>query len=143
MNTALLISVISIAVAIVSLLVSIKDSFNTVKNNNRIHTTTLLLDFSKRYQDIMLAMPEDETKKKKFILLYFDLCSEEFRLHQKSEEEKDGLIDKKTWNLWVEGMEIAMKNPLYKAIWRNHRKDYASENAKFQKFFDRISNYQE
>lgn len=116
--------------------------------NRRLQNTTILLDFSKRYQEIMLAMPDEENKQEKYILLYFDLCSEEYRLRKKSKSKRrnvfhrvfnwrDELVDIDTWKLWEDGMKIFMTTKAKsRQIWKENRMDYDSDD--FQCFFDEI-----
>ena len=73
-------------------------SFLTIYFSNRASNNaqriTLCLDFSHRYREIMLAMPDSGNPDimKKYVLLYFDLCSEEYRLWKSG----DGIEDSKT-----------------------------------------------
>ncbi|MDE5870855.1 MAG: hypothetical protein K2H22_02765 [Muribaculaceae bacterium] len=116
--------------------------------NRHSQSTSIMLDFSRRYQDIILAMPEDEARQDRYILLYFDLCSEEYRLYQKSKQNRKKIlhkifrtgnapVDETTWDLWEDGMRNLMKNnATYRQVWKENRKDYASDS--FQSFFDEI-----
>lgn len=116
--------------------------------NRHSQSTSIMLDFSRRYQDIILAMPEDEARQDRYILLYFDLCSEEYRLHQKSRLNRKKIlhkifrtgnapVDETTWDLWEDGMRNLMKtNARYRQLWKNNREDYGSDS--FQSFFDGI-----
>ena len=116
--------------------------------NRHSQSTSIMLDFSRRYQDIILAMPEDESRQDRYILLYFDLCSEEYRLHRKSRQNRKKIlhrifrtgnspVDETTWDLWEDGMRNLMKtNARYRQLWKDSREDYASDS--FQSFFDGI-----
>ena len=44
--------------------------------------------------------------------LYFDLCSEEYYLHEK------GYIPQKVWNLWTEGMQMIVNNKDFLIAWK-------------------------
>lgn len=69
----------------------------------------MFAEYTRRYQDIFMNMPDDiyngtakiDTRTKRYMRLYFDLCSEEFHLWQNKE------VPDEVWNLWVEGMQIA------------------------------------
>ncbi len=109
------------------------------KGNRNIQSITLRLDFSHRYQEIMLAMPDsnEPDKIKKYVLLYFDLCSEEYRLWKSD----DGIVDDTTWQLWKEGMKDLMDtHPEYRKIWEDNKSNYQSLSDKgpdtFYHFFD-------
>ena len=84
-------------------------------------------EYTKRYQEIMWQLPsdifnddfdlkklanEEQEKIKKNILIYFDLCSEEFYLH---ENEK---IDHDVWKEWEEGIKFNMRKPAFNEIWK-------------------------
>lgn len=76
---------------------------------------TFFAEYTRRYQDIILHLPGDEKDPPllKYMQLYFDLCSEEYHLHQM------GLIEENVWKLWVEGMQDAMKRPSFQNAWKN------------------------
>lgn len=64
----------------------------------------MFAEYTRRYQDIFMNMPDDiyngtakiDTRTKRYMRLYFDLCSEEFHLWQNKE------VPDEVWNLWVE-----------------------------------------
>ena len=74
---ALIVSTLSFIVAIAALVYTIYDNNKETARNNAILRQNLRLDFSKRYQDLMTAMPEGLEFSSKYALLYFDLCAEE------------------------------------------------------------------
>lgn len=124
----------NIIIASVTLVAALITVCYSNEANRKLLKTTQLLDFSKRYQEIMLAMPEDEKRIEKYVLLYFDLCSEEYRLKNSSD-----IVDNTTWNLWKDGMEYLMsRHASYRQIWYKHRNEYFSKNDTFQSFFDSI-----
>lgn len=87
-------------------------------------------EYTKRYHDIILHMPDEvyegsakaEGATLKYMQLYFDLCSEEYHLHE------NGLVPDDVWNNWMEGMEITTNVELYKKPWDlitgNYNKDF-------------------
>lgn len=74
---------------------------------------TFFAEYTKRYQDIILHMPDDEKNSQwiKYVRLYFDLCSEEYHLHEK------GLINDDVWKLWVDGMRDDVKRQSFRNAW--------------------------
>lgn len=136
---ALIVSTLSFIVAIAALVYTIYDNNKETARNNAILRQNLRLDFSKRYQDLMTAMPEGLEFSLKYALLYFDLCAEEYRLEQESPD----IIGGYTWQLWKEGMiDTLDKHPELTLLWQDHRKQYATTNdnetESFQKFFDSL-----
>lgn len=95
-------------------------------NANRQSRNDFFAEYTKRYHDIILAMPDEvfegtaEPKGKtlKYMQLYFDLCSEEYQLRQK------GIIPKDIWDNWVEGMVITANNDLYRKAWNTLKGNY-------------------
>ena len=93
-------------------------------------------EYTRRYQDIILAMPDavfEGTAKAdgatlKYIQLYFDLCSEEYHLHE------NGLVPDDVWDNWKEGMEITTRVELYKKSWYIIKDNY---NPDFRCFLER------
>lgn len=85
-------------------------------NENKRHKLQFFTEYTRRYQDIILRMPEDPSDPQflKYMQLYFGLCSEEFYLYKK------GLIDKNVWDLWVDGMALTMKKRSFKTAWQGH-----------------------
>lgn len=87
-------------------------------------------EYTKRYHDIILHMPDEvyegsakaEGATLKYMQHYFDLCSEEYHLHE------NGLVPDDVWNNWMEGMEITTNVELYKKPWDlikgNYNKDF-------------------
>ncbi len=131
-TAALLVSALAMVAAFITI-------FCSNKANRNIQSITLRLDFSHRYQEIMLAMPDskDADKIEKYVLLYFDLCSEEYRLWKSD----DGIVDDTTWQLWKEGMKDLMDtHPEYRKIWEDNKSNYRSISDQgpdtFYNFFD-------
>lgn len=97
----------------------------------------LFAEYTRRYQEIILrtpdsiynriAAPTDENVKR-YMRLYFDLCSEEYYLHNK------GVISDGVWNMWQDGMRLNMKKNIYVASWRILRGEY---NKPFQDHFEK------
>ena len=64
----------------------------------------------------------------KYMRLYFDLCSEEYHLHE------NGLVPDDVWDNWKEGMEITTRVELYKKSWYIIKDNY---NPDFRCFLER------
>ena len=134
---ALWATILSPIITIVSIVIAVRSLRYTINHDNKVLRHSLRLDFSKRYQDLIAAMPEGTGVSERFALLYFDLCSEEYRLWQQD----NSMVDDHTWHLWKEGMESALKkHPELTDHWIRHRGDYRStqpnEEKSFQEFFD-------
>ena len=94
---------------------------------------TFFAEYTRRYQDNMLHMPNDENDPMllTYIRLYFDLCSEEYHLREM------GLIDDKVWTLWVQGMQDEMKRKSFKNAWINPLGQHYQDEG-FISFVDNI-----
>lgn len=110
-------------------------------NERKQRKLQLFSEYTRRYQDIFLNMPDDiysgevpiNDRTKRYLRLYFDLCSEEYHLWQ------DGVIPSKVWDLWIDGMRIAVNHTIYKKSWISLRDEY---NEDFKSFFETdIINY--
>ena len=107
-------------------------------------------EFTKRYQEILLHFPEnvneddfsyEELRDKKpedtsmrdmtmrYMRIYFDLCSEEFFLHE------NGHIDDKVWKEWEKGMIVAFNKPAFRTAWNEVIKK-SGYYRDFMKFVD-------
>ena len=96
-------------------------------------------DYTKRYQEIILNFPEninepnfdmssqkDVDKTMRYMRAYFDLCWEEFYLHENK------LIDEKVWSTWKDGMHFAFSKEAFRQAWVKIKKDthYATQFVK-------------
>jgi len=90
------------------------------------------IEYTKRYQEIILNFPEnineqsfsfdamsqeDKNKTMRYMRAYFDLCFEEFILHEKK------FIDNDLWSIWSSGMEVAFSKSAFKQAWATIRND--------------------
>ena len=133
---------ISTVIAILSLMGTSVFAIITLRSeadeNRKLHKLTIFSEYTKRYNDIMLHMPEEifaqETKltkeTHKYARLYFNLCSEEFYLKE------HGLIDAEIWNNWNDGIITRMKSPVVQAEWNSFREE--EYDKKFRKYIDNI-----
>ena len=109
------IQLIALLVAIIVLIITIINFNNQIKLN-------FFADYTKRYQEIMLHLPEDidinynsfselPNEVKRYLRAYIDLCSEEYYLHQYKK------IEHKIWVNWEQGIKAAFKIKVFKDAW--------------------------
>lgn len=101
----------------------------------------LFSEYTKRYQEIMMKMPEicfqeefdytkldDKNKDQtiKAMRLYFDLCSEEYFLYLKNK------IDQEVWLEWKSGMTYMLNKPAFQIVWEiiNFQSGYYEDFSK-------------
>ena len=133
-----LISAFAAIVAISALIIQSRSTRKQVKLQN-------FIEYTKRYQEIILHFPEtinkadfelaelkkDEYKNTmRFMRAYFDLCFEEYTLHNKK------YIDKDFWSIWEEGMKYAFSKSAFKQAWSLIKKDTKFGND-FENFVER------
>lgn len=100
------------------------------------------IEYTKRYQDIMLNFPEnineddfdmshlsDKKKNKtmRYMRAYYDLCYEESDLASK------GFIDDEMWESWKNGMIVAFKKSAFQQAWKQIGKN-TKHNDEFNEF---------
>lgn len=138
-STSLMLAIVSLIISFGTLAFTFFTYCCQVRKNNKVLRNSLHLDFSKRYQDLIIAIPEGEGFSEKFASLYFDLCSEEYRLRQKESR----IIDAKTWELWEDGMKSVLDDhPELLGHWEKNRVNYGTLTDKkkqsFQNYFDQL-----
>ena len=120
---------ISIVIAFGSLVVSIVSlvcSRRTKKNHLQM---SFFKEYTRRYQEITTGLMSDHQNEEKYQRLYIDLCSEEYYLNEK------GCLPKEVWEMWVEGMKLAVKVESLKTAWKQHSVFY---NPGFYGFFNNL-----
>ena len=135
-----MISIISTTLlSLVAILTTCFVSYKEIRSANDRATkqaeNSFFAEYTKRYQDIILAMPDDvfdgsaniNGRTLKYMQLYFDLCNEEYDLHCK------GIIPKDLWEKWKKGMRLTLKLQLYHLSWKNISGNY---NPEFYRFFE-------
>jgi hypothetical protein len=120
-----IISTVTALAAIAALIYQLRAAKRQIKLQN-------FIEFTKRYQGIILNLPErindptfaiellgprEKNKTLRYMRAYFDLCFEEFTLHKK------GLIDNDLWEMWKSGMEFAFSKSAFKQAWHVIRQD--------------------
>jgi hypothetical protein len=86
-------------------------------------------EYTKRYQKIVLNLPENQDdieiftdEHKRWLRVYFDLCSEEYFLKE------EGYINIKVWNEWEEGMKNTFGKKAILAYWQERKISYKEFN---------------
>lgn len=118
------------------LVAAIVSIYITQRRDAKQRKLQMFAEYTRRYQDIFLTMPDDiysgeatiDARTKKYMRLYFDLCSEEYHLWQEK------VVPDNVWNLWVEGMQIACNHQIYKKSWDAIKGEY---NQDFWLYFER------
>jgi hypothetical protein len=99
-------------------------------------------DYTKRYQEIVLRFPEDVNEPTfkvvgredypptmRAMRAYFDLCFEEWYLHERK------FIDQRIWAVWRGGMSTALSKPAFQQAWELINKD-TDFGKSFENFID-------
>ena len=123
--------IVTTIVSIVAIMTTLFVSMAEIRNTNRQLLEQTRNDFferyTKRYQDIILAMPDDvyngtaelDEKTLKYVQLYFDLCNEEYYLY------KRGYIPQDIWTNWFGGMVImTTSHALFANCWDKLKAQY-------------------
>jgi len=105
-----------------------------------------IIEYTKRYQEIILNFPENINEKEfkiddldeglksktlRYMRAYFDLCFEEFVLYKK------GYIDNEVWNIWSGGIFTALSKPSFQQAWSIINKD-SQFGLNFENFINSI-----
>lgn len=154
-----IIQIIGIVLTFVSILLIIiwnKRQFRLMKEkieiqNDQLRTQNQQIknqffsEYSKRYQEILLNLPEninkgdfsfqaltkeDYNRTMRYLRVYFDLCSEEYYLHDK------GHLNEVVWKEWRDTMRWTFSRKAIRDAWDIVRKD-TMFYEKFTNFIDR------
>ena len=150
MDTILVITnlatIVGVIVAIAMLIITVKSLNSSVEQFNEQLQLNVFTDYTKRYQEIMLSLPEsvndddfsfynlkenEKEKKLKYMRAYFDLCSEEYFLYGQ------GKIGKDTWHEWNSGIKYAFSKAAFIESWQLIRPD-SGFYPEFVKFAEKI-----
>jgi hypothetical protein len=90
------------------------------REQRKISQLNLFAQYTKRYQKIILHLPEDlndetileDEQNKRYLRVYFDLCSEEYFLNAKK------YIAPEVWKEWKEGMKSAFQQKAILTYWQ-------------------------
>ena len=114
----------------------------TIHSFNKQQKLIVFMDYTKRYQEICLNLPENinetefsfesldkDTKEKtlRYMRAYFDLCSEEYHLYLQKH------IHKNTWKEWESGVQFSLSKTAFRSAWEILQLDtiYYSDFSKF------------
>ena len=123
MTTELIIQLFSVIISTVSIIVTVIYSIKSLNNSNKQaqqqRENSFYAEYTRRYQDIFMNMPDDiyngtveiDERTKRYIRVYYNLCSEEYQLWQK------GFVKKEVWGLWVGGMQIETNHKIFHDAW--------------------------
>lgn len=136
MNISDSIQFLMLLVAAIAIVVSSVMSQRAIKASMEQSKIQTFAEYTKRFQDILMAMPKSvydgsdtiDNDVLRFMELYFNLCSEEYYLHTK------GTIDD-VWDKWLTGIKLTMKRNVYQKAWQMESYNY---NKEFVSFMDGI-----
>ncbi len=136
-------------IACIALAVSFFSIWLQTKNANKQLLITNICEYTKRYQEIILQLPESilykdfdidslSDKEREKILrtmwIYFDLCYEEYSLYHHLK-----LIDKKLWTIWESGIKTALSREAFIQSWYIISEQTSYNNdRKFVEFINKI-----
>lgn len=126
METIEILTIVFSVLALIVSIVSIVCSYRTVRKSLQM---SLFKEYTRRYQEITMGLMTDKENEVKYQRLYIDLCSEEYYLNEK------GCLPKDVWEMWVDGMNLVVKEESLKTAWKQYSVFY---NSDFGKFFDNL-----
>ena len=120
----LFVLLVAVAAVIVTLIINQKQ---TKILNNQLRSN-FFSDYTKRYQEIMLHIPDEilsdtydysklDSETKCYLRAYIDLCSEEYYLKINNN------IDEYVWENWKDGIKYAFKRPVIREAWNQFNKE--------------------
>lgn len=144
MSLADWIQTIGILIAFVGIGAGIYYNKKQLKELNKHLKLQFFAEYTKRYQDIMLNLPEDimnddfkieklnkkeYSKTMRYLRAYLDLCSEEYDLWL------SGNIEKRIWLNWEEGIRSKFSKKAFHRAWEMSSYDsfYYSDFCKWMK----------
>ena len=107
-------------------------------------------EYTKRYQEIILNLPrvvlnsdfdinvvseEEETLILRYMLIYFNLCFEEYTLYFSLK-----LVDKKVWKIWESGIRSSLYRPAFRQCWQIISQN-SSYDGRFVAFMNSIASH--
>ncbi len=126
------IQLVSSGILMVSILVTASLSYKAIKEMRDQVRTTVYLECTRRYYDIVTQLPDEASDSQRSALrsssanqdeimglmrAYYDLCSEQYYLHG------TGKISHETWNHWREGLTFTIKLPTFREAWDEIREE--------------------
>ncbi len=113
--------------AITGLIIALIFNFKQLRILNKQQKLNVFIDYTKRYQDIILNFPENinevnfsfdkldmdiKEKTLRYMRAYFDLCSEELDMFN------DGYIEKRIWENWEGGINFTLSKTAFREAWK-------------------------
>jgi len=128
-------TIIGVLIAAISVFIAFWTIKNEIKKQRDISQQRFFAEYTKRYQEIILHLPEDldnvtvleDKETKRYLRVYFDLCSEEYFLYTK------GHINEEDWKEWKDGMKSAFHKKAILEYWQKRKtgfydfKEYAEK----------------
>ena len=118
--------------ALIPLIIAVITLIHNAVQARKQYKLDFFKEFTHRYQEILLASDGEQMDSRgipKRIVMYFNLCSEEFYLH------RQGYILPDVWNFWKEGMRSCLSSSDYQSAWVVCGADY---NAEFKSYIDEL-----
>ena len=119
-----MVSAVTSSIAVIVSIAALLTARNQLAHINKQLRLQNYKDYTKRYQEIILNLPdiinsedfemsklEDKNKFMRYMRAYFDLSFEEWNLF------RENLISEKDWAIWMGGIKTAMARPAFKQAW--------------------------
>ena len=127
---------------LISLIVGIVAFFRGITTYNKQMNAQVFFQYAKRYDEIMNsfpksarlariksseALPKSSGELSICILRYFNLCSEEFYLHESN------YLSDEVWDVWTDEMLRTWRTPLFRREWKKIAHEFDAY-PEFQEF---------
>jgi hypothetical protein len=114
-------------IAIIALIISFTSIYWQNKASHKQLLIANISTYTLRYQEVILNLPrsilnsnfdietieeEEQTVILRYMLVYFNLCFEEYTLHFNLK-----LVDKKLWKIWESGIRSSLTKPAFCQCW--------------------------
>ena len=117
---------ISDAIALVAIVISLVSLLLQKSDINKQLLVSNFSEYTRRYQELIEKIPSNVLDQDfdlfslssndreiilRYMLIYFDLCYEEYFLY------REGLIPKRLWKAWEEGINVSLSRPAFRQSW--------------------------
>jgi hypothetical protein len=143
MSMSDILSTLALALSVVSIFLQRTDARKQLIVANFSEYTSRYQELVKNFPSsivrddfILFDLPEDEQDKiLRYMLLYFDLCYEEYFLY------KTGLIEPRIWEVWKEGIKSTTSRPAFRQSWNyiSNRRSIQQDTG-FRNMMDAMTN---
>ena len=97
-----------------------------IRKQREISQFTFFAEYTKRYQEIVTNLPEDmndvnvleDEDTRRYLRVYFDLCSEEYFLYTKKQ------ISEEVWDEWKDGIKTTFRKEAILEYWKERKTSY-------------------